>query len=248
MSDSDFDRSLASLADLAGRAAVMPMADEIRRRARRRTRRRRTAVGAFVVVLLVGGVFVGRQLPAPDESVGVMPSLSTAAAPEASPLPSAPLPSSVPSVTPSTSPSPSHTSATAACKKASLSVMLGVEDAGVGHRSVQVVFRNIGTAPCHMRGYPGVDGLAADGTTIAHAARTMTGYLGGVSGTVSPTATLRPGQSTYATVEGTASTPDGSSCAGIKQLLIIAPDDTAPTKLPWDSGVCTNLQVHPITG
>jgi hypothetical protein len=246
MSDADFDRRLAALADLAGRAAVMPMADEIRRRARRRTIQRRTAAGAFVVALLVGGVFAGRQLKAPDESVGVTPSLSTATQPEASPLPSAPPPSSNPPVTPSTS--PSHTSATAACKKASLSVTLGVGDAGAGHRSVQVVFRNIGTAPCHMRGYPGVDGLAADGTTIAHATRTMAGYMGGISGTTSPTATLRPGQSTYAVVEGTASTPDGSSCAGIKQLLIIAPDDTVPTKLPWDSGVCMNLEVHPITG
>jgi hypothetical protein len=135
----------------------------------------------------------------------------------------------------------------AECKKASLSVTLGAHDAATGHRSITIVFRNTGSVACRMAGYPGVDGLAADGSLVAHAARTMTGFMGGVRGTTPPVTTLRPGESTSATVEGTASTPDGSSCAGIKQLLVTAPNDTASTRLPWDTDVCGNFQVHPIT-
>jgi hypothetical protein len=128
-------------------------------------------------------------------------------------------------------------------------VTLGAQAAGLGHRSVQVVFRNTGTTPCQVRGYPGVDGLAADGTTMAHAARTLHGYLGGIRDTGRlPTAILQPGQSTSSMVEGTASTPDGGSCAGIKQLLVTAPDDTVSTRLSWDTDICSNFQVHPIMG
>jgi len=242
----DLDSRLAALADLAGRAATVPMAGEIRRRAHRRTMRRRTAAGVFAVAVLAGGVLGGLRLQAPDDSVTVTPPPPATVSPLGSPSAG---PTTAPSTAPPSSPPPASVSASGECLNASLSVTLGPGDAGAGHRSVQVVFRNIGTTPCRMHGYPAVDGLAANGTTIAHAKRTMSGYMGGIVGATSqPTATLRPGQSTYAMVEGTASTPDGSPCESIKQLLITAPDDTVSTKLPWDTDVCGNLEVHPIMG
>ncbi len=242
----DFDSRLATLADLAGRAARVPLAGEIRRRAHQRTVRRRTAAGVFAVVVLAGGVLGGMRLQAPDDSVTVTPSPSATVSPLASPSAD---PTVAPSAAPPTSPPPAAVSASGECMAGSLSVTLGARDAGLGHRSVELVFRNIGTTSCRMHGYPGVDGLAADGSTIAQAARTMSGYMGGIRDSTSqPTATLRPGQSTIALVEGTASTSDGSACEGIKQLLVTAPNDTVSTKLSWDTDVCGNFQVHPIMG
>jgi hypothetical protein len=246
MSDSDLDRRLAGLADVAGRAATVPVARDVRRRAHTRTVRRRVAVGVVALVGLAVGGFSVWKLPPSEPDIGVTSPPSTAAPSVTDSGPQA-TSNSQPS---NSQPSMSHSQSTGTpeCIAAGLSVTLGQSTAAAGHRGIEVVFRNVGTTGCRMRGYPGVDGLAADGTLIAHATRTMSGYLGGVRGNTLPTAILQPGQSTTATVEGTASTPDGGSCAGVKKLLVTAPDETYSTTLEWDTDICGNLQVHPIAG
>lgn len=246
MSDPNLERRLAALAEVASRSAALPMADQIRRRGQRRAVRRRTVGGVAAVVLVVGGLIGFRLAPSPAPPV-VDLSPSPAASSPARPW--SPTPSPAPSATASAPTSSPTQPAVAGCVKADLSVTLGAQSSATGHFSTEVVFRNTGSVTCTLHGYPGVDGLDAAGALVGHATRTRSGFLGGLPpGATLPTASLRPGQSTVATVEGTASTSGGSPCASVQQLLVTAPGDTQSSRLAWNTAICGNLEVHPIEG
>jgi len=129
-----------------------------------------------------------------------------------------------------------------------LSVSLGGGDAGSGHRSHVVMFRNTGGTPCQLQGYPGVAAIDGDGKQVAQAARTERGYLGGLaSGRNVPTVTLAAGQSASAMVEGLGfNASDGSACTAYKGFDVTAPEDTGSTRLMVATDLCSDLQVHPI--
>src|SRR5690242_12322660 len=143
MSDSDLDRrlaGLAGLADAAGRAATVPVAREVRRRAHTRTVRRRFATGAVALVALAAGGFGVWQLPPPGPDAGVTPPPSTAATSAAPSSATASATDSGPPTTASSSPSTSQPSTSRAqpeCTAPVLSVTLGRTGAGAGHRSVE---------------------------------------------------------------------------------------------------------------
>jgi hypothetical protein len=125
-------------------------------------------------------------------------------------------------------------------------VSLGTGDAGMGHRSVVLVFTNKGSRPCRMAGYPGVAALNGGGSQVAQAQRTLSGYLGGVASGSAPRVMLAAGQQASALVEGLGSTGAVSPCTGYAGLLVTIPDDTASTRLSWATDVCSDLQVHPV--
>jgi hypothetical protein len=136
---------------------------------------------------------------------------------------------------------------TPACRRPEMEVTEGGTDAGSGHRSLTLIFTNVGTRACRVSGYPGVAGLDAGGTQVAQAQRTPKGYLGGLIAGSPPVLTLAPGASVAALVEALAfNVSDGSACKAFGGLLVTVPDDTVTTRLPWNSDGCSALEVHPI--
>jgi Protein of unknown function (DUF4232) len=113
---------------------------------------------------------------------------------------------------------------------------------------VVLVFTNTGAVPCGTRGYPGVAALNAGGAQIAQAARTTSGYLGGLgAGRAIPNVTLPAGGAASAMVEALAfNASDGSACTAYAGLLVTPPDETHSVKLPWGSDGCSALQIHPM--
>jgi uncharacterized protein DUF4232 len=134
----------------------------------------------------------------------------------------------------------------AECTIGQLDISVTAGDAGVGHRSKVVVFRNTGSTQCVLQGYPGIAALDGAGDQVAQAKRTPSGYLGGVASGKAPLVNLAPGQSASATVEALAFGPDGESCTGYTGLLVTPPDETHSVRVAWGSDGCSDLQIHPV--
>jgi len=141
------------------------------------------------------------------------------------------------------------TAAAAACTTAGLTVTAGPGNGGAGHIGLPILFRNTGTTPCRLHGYPGVAGLNAAGKEMTQAVRTASGYLGGVGGETggAPTVVLAPGQTASALVEGS-DVPVGNatSCPTYVGLLVTPPDETHSVRLGAQLPGCSGLQVHPV--
>jgi Protein of unknown function (DUF4232) len=241
----DLDERLAALSALAGRAATLPAAADVRRRGHRRTVRHR-AVVAGVAAVLVAGAGWG-ILSRSDPPIEVGPIVASSRPP--APTPSHPPASAGPSFPGgSSAPTGSPPSRTATCRKADVDLSLGSGAAGSGHRSIALIFTNRSARPCRITGYPGVAALDSSGAPVAQAKRTLRGYLGGLpAGARAQPVTLRPGQSATAVVEALAFDPaTGSSCTSYLGLLVTVPDDTASTRLAWVTDGCAALEVHPV--
>ncbi|OBA84003.1 hypothetical protein A9W99_06320 [Mycobacterium sp. 1164966.3] len=143
----------------------------------------------------------------------------------------------------------------APCDIQQLSVAAGPQQAGVGHRSIQLNFTaQPEVSACQLSGYPAVVALVPTGTQI-QAKPTPQGYLGGA--TPGATATLVPGHGAHAMVEwvatGTSQDPDcrtyGSAPTSIP-LQVIPPGTwqtfDIPVSIGPNEGLC-DLQVHPLT-
>lgn len=136
----------------------------------------------------------------------------------------------------------------ARCTTSQLEIAPGRTGAGLGHSGTPILFRNRGTAPCHLRGYPGVAGLDAAGNQVVQAARSLQGYLGGLrSGDSPPLVELAPGETASALVEGT-NNPEGTatSCPSYPSLLVTPPDDTQSVRVTAGLSGCSLIQVHPV--
>jgi len=86
---------------------------------------------------------------------------------------------------------------------------------------------------------------------VANAARTPSGYLGGLpqGHSAPPRVVLGPGQSAYALIEALDAATDGSgACAGraATALLVTAPDQRSSTSLPVAFAICADFAVHPV--
>ncbi|OBF80071.1 hypothetical protein A5791_09205 [Mycobacterium sp. 852002-51163_SCH5372311] len=143
----------------------------------------------------------------------------------------------------------------APCDIQQLSVAAAPQQAGVGHRAVQLNFTvQPDVSACQLSGYPAVVALVPAGTQI-QAKPTPQGYLGG--GTPGTTATLVPGHGAHAMVEWVATgTPQDPDCrtygsAPISVPLQVIPPGTwqtfdIPVSIGPNEGLC-NLQVHLLT-
>lgn len=143
----------------------------------------------------------------------------------------------------------------ALCDIQQLAVSAGPQQAGLGHRGIQLNFTaQPDVSACELSGYPAVVALVPTGTQI-QAKPTPQGYLGG--GTPGATAVLVPGHGAHAMVEwsatGTAQDQDcptyGSAPTDIR-LRVIPPGTwqtfDIPVSIGANEGIC-NLQVHPLT-
>ncbi len=142
------------------------------------------------------------------------------------------------------------------CTAADLTVTSGATEAAVGHSSLVLLFTNASSAPCFVRGYPGVAVQLPDGRA-SNAVRAMSGYMGGDAAPSPAQVQLAPGVTASALIEWLHFPQDGSAsvtpadCAGdgAVGLLVTAPDQTTSTRLAPpdpDSPVCWGFQVHPI--
>lgn len=158
---------------------------------------------------------------------------------------SAPSMSASPATTPATAAPTASGTALSNCRRPDLTVSVGAKDAGLGHRSVVLVFTNAGPTACKLHGYPNVAGLDEAGKQVAQATQTPNGYMGGLAaGAPIPTVTVAAGQQASAMVEALASAAGGCP---YKKILVTAPNDTTATSLPWnDIDGCSALRVHPV--
>lgn len=129
-----------------------------------------------------------------------------------------------------------------ACGNHALAVTRTPSDSGMGHGGLVLLFRNRTRQACTLYGYPGADALGGYGSTLAHAARTRTGYLGGAP---LRTVTVEPGHFASATLEWLNFNPVTSGACRFSSSIAVTPANTAfATDLPASVSVC-NLQVHP---
>ncbi|MDQ2728567.1 MAG: DUF4232 domain-containing protein [Actinomycetota bacterium] len=134
------------------------------------------------------------------------------------------------------------------CQGTSLVVSAGPGTAGLGHVGVPLLFRNSGTTPCRLAGYPGVAGLTSGGGQT-QAARTLGGYLGGLRSGMSslPVIELAPGEVASALVEGTdAPAGTATSCPSFTALLVTPPNTRQASRLTAGLPGCSGLAVHPV--
>jgi len=113
------------------------------------------------------------------------------------------------------------------CTQAQLRIAAGRQGAGLGSFYAPVIFRNVSTVACSLRGYPGVEFVAADGaaipTTPSH-------------GTAIPvrTVVLKPGRTASAMLSGADFGPNGGAtpCPETAGVRIIAPGLTTQVFVP----------------
>lgn len=113
-----------------------------------------------------------------------------------------------------------------------------------GHTGVELVFVNNSQRACILYGYPGADGTNGRGSSIAHAARTLTGYLGGCHCARLRGVLVRPGQAAYALAEGDLG--GAGNCDRFRGLLVTPPNTYRSTPLGAAPHSC-HFQVHPVT-
>ena len=144
----------------------------------------------------------------------------------------------------------------APCSGLELAVTAGSSGAAGGHNAITILFTNTGRTACRLDGYPGVAGLDASGNQVAQAARTASGYLGGLANSASAPVPvpLQPGAIASALVEAVDNPQNGaSSCPVYPALLVTPPNTTASTRVdahgPNPSGGlwnCAAFDVHPV--
>ena len=139
----------------------------------------------------------------------------------------------------------------AECAAGALRIAQQQPGVATGHVGVVLTFTNIGGARCFMQGYPGAAAVDRRGTVVANAARTPSGYIGGLppGRSAPPRVLLSSGQSAYAVLESVDMPVGGSdTCAaqGASALLVTAPDQREHTALPMVISVCAEFQIHPV--
>jgi hypothetical protein len=128
------------------------------------------------------------------------------------------------------------------CVARQLRVSLGTFSAATGRIGGAIRFRNHGNL-CSLRGYPDVDGLAADGRVGERARHILTGFLGGA--THIATVTVAHDQTASAFLQG-------YDCAfltppphGYRNLEITAPGTRHSVRLTLRYPLC-GLKIEPI--
>lgn len=197
----------------------------------------------------LGGAAIAALTLALASACGGSPSSSTP------PTPTATTPVATPSATPLTpTPTPTPTAPSSPTPAAirtctdNIRVIPGQTNGAAGHLTLTLVFNNVSTTPCRMRGYPGVALVNASGATVANAARTLRGMAGGEpAGAVGPSyVVLAPGHSASALVEAS-DVPQGSvkNC-GSFSLIVTVPEQTVAVPAGTATMPRCDLQVHPV--
>lgn len=121
------------------------------------------------------------------------------------------------------------------CRTGDLRTTLGASEGAAGTMYRALVFTNVSSQPCTMRGYPAVAFLAADDWRQVGEAAVPTGPLGAA-------ARLAPGQQAAATL-GIVNTgnfdPETCQPVPVRGLVVSPPHATAAVLVPLDTTACT---------
>ena len=117
------------------------------------------------------------------------------------------------------------------------------EGAAAGHNSVVLTFTNSSTRTCSLYGYPGADALSSSGKVVAHATRSLSGYIGGSYSGLHEIS-LHPGQVASAIVEGDVG-DGGPDCTAGVSLVVTAPNLFHSSPVSGAPYVCM-FQIHPV--
>jgi hypothetical protein len=130
-----------------------------------------------------------------------------------------------------------------ACGNTSLAVTRAPSQGAAGHGAFDLLFRNVSHNTCTLYGYPGLDALDRHGHVLAHARRTLSGYMGGPG--VVHTVSVAPGHFASATVEWLNFNPVTAGACTFSASVATTPANTTHTvHLPVSVSICA-LQVHP---
>lgn len=162
-----------------------------------------------------------------------------------------------PAISPSISPSPQQGSSPTtpsnggvrACGLDQLTVTIndvGKEEGGLGHTSTALLLRNTGTTLCRLSGYPKVVALDSGQNVVAEARQTLSGYMGGITGSKPPAVELAPGQSASTLFEALVVNADGTACQMYAGLRVTPPGQTGGVTIRWGLAGCAEPEVHPI--
>jgi hypothetical protein len=133
---------------------------------------------------------------------------------------------------------------TLACGNYSLAVSRTATDGAAGHGRIVLLFRNVSHTTCTLYGYPGLDALNASGQLLAHAKRTLSGYMGGAYAG-ERTVTITAGHYGSAVVEWLNFNPVTTGDCTFSKSVATTPANTTRTwHLAASVSIC-NLQVHP---
>ncbi|SHL19585.1 DUF4232 domain-containing protein [Actinacidiphila paucisporea] len=219
-------------------------------------------IGRTVPALLL--VTAGLALAAcgPSDSSGAAPVASTSSSPTAAATATSEPPSATDTPAPgatTTTPPTEHPATTGgtgggsaggiqpACATAKLKTTVESEGGAAGSALYTLVFQNTGSAPCTLRGYPGVSFVKAHNAQLGKAAARTPA--------ATPVVTLIPNAHAYVdlrTVNGQGGY-DASQCglATVPTLRIYPPNQTESTNIAWNKQECVasgiqNLQVGPV--
>jgi hypothetical protein len=175
-------------------------------------------------------------------------SASDSAAPATPVAPATPSASTASASSAAGTPGSAAGSGPSSCTTSHLKVTAGPLDSGAGSTMFQLVFQNTGSAPCTLRGYPGVSFVKAHDAQLGKAAaRTGSGST--------TTVTLIPNAHAYAdvrTVNGQGGYDPGKcDLTTVPSLRIYPPNQTGSTNITWNKKECVgstvqNLQVGPV--
>ncbi|MBR7828257.1 DUF4232 domain-containing protein [Actinospica sp. MGRD01-02] len=126
------------------------------------------------------------------------------------------------------------------------------DGAGAGHVAWIVVFTNVASASCSIKGYPGAAVTDAPGQVVLNATRAQAGYMGGQYPSPA-TIVLAPGKTASTVLEWVDSpangqTPVGANCPGMDggKVLITPPNTTRSTAFAAPGDLCSQFEVHPL--
>jgi hypothetical protein len=160
----------------------------------------------------------------------------------------------------STSPAPADDSpgvkvALTSCTASQLSVMLGQNLAGAGNEALVILFENVGSSTCLLRGYPTVVGLDASGNWVGVSRHAPVDGGGAVK---ARSFELRPNQRGSSLLQTVGVQLNGAICVTYQAILVQTPNTIAyfRVRLKWPLGegpltdglsVCGTVFVDPVT-
>ena len=210
------------------------------------------AFGLVVAPLTIAACGIRPPAATPSRPATTPPMATTSVpARPSTPSPATPLTPRISSATttaPVTSATPTSTTAEpVACSGPQLAIGLGQgSGGGLGHQQVVFTFRNISSRTCTLTGYPGVNGLIPTGQNLP-AARSLNGYLGGVSSSTPPVLDLAPGDTASAMAEDTdVAIYPAASCATFNAFLVTPPNTIDTQRIVAGLPACSRLVIHPV--
>jgi hypothetical protein len=134
------------------------------------------------------------------------------------------------------------------CEPGDIEVVPALAGYGLGHWAVRLLIVDPGDRTCAFRGYPIVRAFTNPTKRWVTAARTSSGYMGGLqSGQPEHTVTINGDMVASVVLEGTDVPVNGAtSCPTYVRITVALPHWRPSANLSLDNSACSRLEVHPI--